>query len=280
MRERIGFMQGRLVDQVDGKIQAFPATQWREEFPAAQGLGLRWMEWTLDAEGLAENPLCTDAGRDEIRRLERAHEVTVASLTGDCFMQRPFWKATGNEARARLQALDQVLESAASLGVGQIVVPLVDQGSLESPQQERALLDALFERTDFMRAAGLSIAFESDLAPQALARFIESFPADAYGINYDIGNSASLGYDPAEELTAYGHRVINVHMKDRLLGGSTVPLGAGSAQFDAVFRYLSQCHYGGRVILQTARAQDGNHASTLERYVNFTAALMERHFGS
>ena len=28
----VGFMQGRLVDQIEGKIQAFPTLQWKEEF--------------------------------------------------------------------------------------------------------------------------------------------------------------------------------------------------------------------------------------------------------
>ena len=43
--ERIGFMQGRLSAMVDGKIQAFPWSEWREEFPRAHALGLSRIEW-------------------------------------------------------------------------------------------------------------------------------------------------------------------------------------------------------------------------------------------
>ena len=54
---RIGFMQGRLSPQVDGKIQAFPWQHWRDEFPAAQKLNIPLMEWTLDHDRLTEeNP--------------------------------------------------------------------------------------------------------------------------------------------------------------------------------------------------------------------------------
>ena len=47
MDQRIGFMQGRLVDQIDGKIQAFPWQEWELEFPIAAKLGLKKMEWTI-----------------------------------------------------------------------------------------------------------------------------------------------------------------------------------------------------------------------------------------
>jgi len=95
-------------------------------------------------------------------------------------------------------------------------------------------------------------------------------PIDCFGINYDIGNSASMGYDPTEEFLAYGSRVFNVHVKDRSLGGATVPLGLGVAQFDLVFERLSRSKYEGNFILQTARAENGDHVGALSHYRNLT----------
>jgi hexulose-6-phosphate isomerase len=69
-------------------------------------------------------------------------------------------------------------------------------------------------------------------------------------------------------------------MKDRVLGGTTVPLGLGNANFNAVFDSLARHQYSGLVILQTARAQDGDHAGTLSRYVEMTESLMERYLES
>ena len=37
---KIGFMQGRLVDQVDTKIQAFPWENWKVEFSIAKALNI------------------------------------------------------------------------------------------------------------------------------------------------------------------------------------------------------------------------------------------------
>ena len=94
---RVGFMQGRLSPIVDNKIQAFPWEHWEEEFSSANSLDIRIMEWTLDQENLDNNPVMTQEGRDKIKTLSNQFNVNIPSLTGDCFMQFPFWKSHGRE---------------------------------------------------------------------------------------------------------------------------------------------------------------------------------------
>ncbi len=266
MNNKIGFMQGRLSPLVDGKIQAFPWDTWQQEFPAAQGLGLGLMEWTLDQDRLYENPLLTPEGQQEIRGLCQKHQIAIASLTGDCFMQAPFWKAAGQE-RAALEAdFIAIARACAAVGIQMVVVPLVDNGRLDDARQEDAVVEFMLAHADLFRALGLRIIFESDFIPAELARFIARLPADGFGINYDIGNSAALGYQPVEEFAAYADRIVNVHVKDRVLGGTTVPLGTGNADFPAVFGLLRKAGYAGCIIMQTARAKDGDHAGALRQY--------------
>ena len=114
--DRIGFMQGRLSALVDGKIQAFPWDEWREEFPRAKALGLVRMEWTIDQDRLRENPLTTEAGQTEIRSLSRQNALRISSLTGDCFMQAPFWKTGGDAQKALVADLDLVVASCSKIG--------------------------------------------------------------------------------------------------------------------------------------------------------------------
>jgi len=78
-----------------------------------------------------------------------------------------------------------------------------------------------------------------------------------------------LGFNPREEISKYGHRILNVHIKDRLLGGSTVPLGLGSADFKSVLEELQRSSFPGNFILQTARATDGDHLGELLRNIDF-----------
>ncbi|WP_256596730.1 MULTISPECIES: sugar phosphate isomerase/epimerase [unclassified Pseudomonas] len=273
----IGFMQGRLCERVDGKIQAFPWDDWASEFEVAQGLGVRLMEWTLDQERLYENPLMTEAGRQRINQLSQAHGVRVLSLTGDCFMQAPFYKAQGAERASLLQDLEAILDAAQSVGIVYVLIPLVDNGSLTSPEEEAALLEGLLPLRERLVEGGLKIVFESDFCAERLARFIARFPADAFGINYDIGNSAALGYCATEEIAAYGARIDNVHVKDRVLAGTTVPLGTGNADFAQVFAALHKTGYTGHFILQTARADDGDHAGAIARYRDMTQVWWNAH---
>lgn len=266
----IGFMQGRLCDRIDGKIQAFPWRDWESEFSIAQRLGISLMEWTLDQENLYNNPFMTQTGQQRICELSRQTGIRVLSLTGDCFMQAPFFKTTGEERLSLLQDLRAVLQSSALLGLHYVVMPLVDNATISSIEEEISLQNGLLPLHEELVAMRLKILFESDLSPQRLAHFIKQFPAATFGINYDIGNSASLGYQPSEEISAYGHRIDNVHIKDRIHGGTTVPLGAGDANFPEVFSHLRKIGYAGNFILQTARAADNNHSAALARYRDMT----------
>jgi hexulose-6-phosphate isomerase len=266
---RIGFMQGRLSAQVDGKIQAFPWQHWRDEFPAAQAAGFDLMEWTLDADRLHENPFMTAAGQKEIKALSARHGVELHSLTGDFFMHAPFHKAGGAERTRRLDDLRAVARACSRLGVRYLVIPLVDAGRIDNPAQETDVLRTLSELAPELERIGVGIVFESDYAPRALASFMARL-GPAFGVNYDIGNSAALGYDAREEIAAFGERIRNVHVKDRVRGGTTVPLGTGNADFRAAFRALREHNYRGNLILQTARAADGDHRGALVRYREMT----------
>lgn len=270
MIRRIGFMQGRLSDLIDGKIQAFPVSSWQTEFAKAEAIGLSLMEWTIDQNGLYLNPLMTDTGRKEIAKLCYRHKLQIESVTGDCFMQAPFWKTSPDKSLDLKRDFLAVCESCADLGISTIVLPLVDNGRIETSSQENILIEYLISNLDLLRRKSLRIAFEIDFEPKEVLRFITRLPSCTFGINYDIGNSAALGFDATEELSLYGDRVINVHIKDRILGGGTVPLLTGAADFEIVFKMFKTLNYSGNFILQTARADNNEHDEVLRQYLEHT----------
>jgi hexulose-6-phosphate isomerase len=145
-------------------------------------------------------------------------------------------------------------------------VPLVDGGSLEGLDQEDLLVEFLLEQENKVSDLGIKIIFESDFLPSNLHRFILRLNEKNFGINYDIGNSAALGLNPVDEFQAIGDRIYNVHVKDRPLKGTTVPLGEGDADFPMVFKLLQENNYTSNYILQTARAVSDDHSSVLSLY--------------
>jgi len=276
--DRVGFMQGRLSPLIDGRIQAFPWVYWQDEFALAGKYGMRLMEWTLDQDRLYENPLLTVEGQSTINALCELHGILLPSLTGDCFMQAPFWKAQREEERVALQRdFRAIARACANVGISIMVLPLVDNGRLENRAQEDALVFFLESEAASLVKLGVQVAFESDFNPEDLHRFIQRLDASMFGINYDIGNSAALGFSPAKEFAAYGSRIFNVHVKDRVLGGTTVPLGMGNADFEAVFFELGRLGYSGNYILQTARATDDDHAGALRSYRDNVIGWMSSH---
>lgn len=249
----IGIMQGRLSPPSDGKMQSFPWSSWKEEFPLAKECGFQLIEWALDQDRLYENPLMTKSGRQEIRSLIEMHGIQIWSLTGNCFMQAPFYKANGERKSTLLNDFKNIILSCSHVGIGNILIPLVDDGRLGNSSQEKSLFEGLSEVTPLLEKFKMQISFESDFEPDRLAKFIGMLEPEFFGMTYDIGNSASLGYDAGEEISAYGERIVNVHVKDRVKGNGTVPLGQGDANFETVFSALKKISYMGPLILQVAR---------------------------
>lgn len=280
LEAKVGFIQGRLSLPLGDRIQAFPWEGWEEEFRVGQKLGFFLMEWTLDHERLAENPLMTPAGQQRIRDLCGLHGIRIPALTGDCFMQAPFWKHEGTTCLALQDDFLAVVRACSALKISVLVVPLVDGGRLANRREQEVLLTFFHEQSGFFRDQRVRIALETDFPPSQVTKLVDTLDSESFGINYDIGNSAALGYSYKIEFRCYGDRIFHVHVKDRPRGGSTVPLGEGDADFPGVFRGLADLGYQGDYILQTARATDGDHAGVLTRYRDMVVNWIEATYGS
>ena len=273
---RIGFMQGRLSPIVDNKIQSFPWNNWQQEIETASKNNINIIEWTIDDDGLYENPLLTDKGREEINFLTKKNKVKIPSLTGDCFMQNPFWKAHGEHKKKLENDFINILYACKKTSISIILIPLVDNGSIENQEQEEELFAFLSSKKKLIKELSLKVCFESDFPPQKLNKFISRYDKQVFGINYDIGNRSAMGFNPNKEFEEYGNRIINVHIKDRPFGGTTVPLGDGDADFNLIFSLLKKYNYNGSLILQTARSYSGEHLGVLLKYHKMTKDLAEK----
>lgn len=271
---KIGFMQGRLSPMIDGKIQYFPWGYWENEFKIAGDSDFNIIEWTIDQDRLHENPLMTSEGQNKIKELSKKYNVQVTSVTGDCFMQDPFYKASGEHQESLISDFRKLCKAANNVGATFVVIPLVDAGRLENKEQESEIIRILIEQKGFFDSLNIKIVFESDYTPEEYLRFLNELPAETFGVNFDSGNSAALGFTPEEEFKLYGDRVLNVHIKDRVLNGTTVPLGSGDCDFKAVFEKLTSVGYNGNLILQTARAQDDSHLETLVGFRDFVKGYL------
>jgi hexulose-6-phosphate isomerase len=272
---RIGIMQGRLLPVIDGRIQAFPWQHWPEEFTTAQRLGFDSIEFVFEGPNHERHPLLTADGVEDIRRRIEAAGVGVSAVCADYFMSNPLFRGSHGERRERLDTLAQLVAGADQVGAGCVEIPCVDASSLASIDEENTLLAALAEVAPQAQALGIRLVLETDLPPERFRRLLER-AAFVLGANYDTGNSASLGYDPRIEIPLLGDRITNVHVKDRARGGSTVPLGDGATDFEAVFDQLAAIGYTEAFILQTAR--DPDDVGVARRYLGMVRQWVHEHF--
>jgi len=252
----IGIMQGRLLPPPEGRLQAFPGSRWREEFPLAAQAGLDCIEWiddVDDGEGQEANPLASEGGVTEILRLSRRWGVAVRSICADYFMTKRLIAADGSADLESAERLKWLLGRAAKLGVRYVILPFVDSSSLQSDGECQTLAGLLAELTPAIERSGVELHLETDLPPDQLAALLSRVSHPLVRANYDIGNSASLGRDPALELGSIRPWLGSVHVKDRLGGGGTVGLGTGDADFPVCFRLIREAGFSGPFILQAAR---------------------------
>ena len=252
----VGIMQGRLLPSRSGQIQAFPGPRWREEFPLASQAGLDCIEWIYDvndAEQQEANPLASDGGIDEILRLSRSWGVAVRSICADCFMKKRLIAADGLADLESVERLRWLLGRSAKLGVRYIILPFVDSSSLRSVEECQTLAHLLSELTPAVERGGAELHLETDLPPEQFVSLLSRLSHPLVKANYDIGNSASLGRDPAMELGVLSRWLGSVHVKDRICGGTTVRLGTGDADFPLCFRLIREAGFPGPLILQAAR---------------------------
>jgi hexulose-6-phosphate isomerase len=251
-------MQGRLLPKYLGRYQAHPLGYWQEEFALARDFGLDFIEFILDHNDFEKNPLMSEEGARQIKTLSDETGVCVVSVCADYFMEAPLSSPSPGISSLSVDVLRRLTENGGRfLGVKDIVIPCVDQSSLTSDEEMERFARDISPLTDLAADRGVRFCLETDLAPRPFADLLARLGSDVFSVNYDTGNSASLGYDVREEFAAYGERITDVHIKDRVRGGGSVVLGTGDTDFDTFFSLLGKTGYDGPLIMQAYRDDEG-----------------------
>ena len=271
LTNEIGIMQGRLSPRIDGKIQAYPASTWQKEFEIAQEIGYAAIEWIVE-KPVETNALMIDSGKAKIKKVIASTGVRIDYVCADIFMQQPLVRMTEEIKSQNKDYLLEILKNAKEVGAIGVEIPFVDNSSIKNDNEKQEFIDAMQDAFKLAKDLDIKISLETDLSPNAFKELLELIDLDFVKANYDIGNSASLGFDPKEELDAYGQRILNVHVKDRKLGGTTVPLGTGNADIDLVIQKLQEFGYSGGLTMQAARGE--NDVKTAKEQLKYVRSLL------
>ena len=257
MNNKIGVIQGRLVPKYQDRYQAFPVGMWQDEFKVAKECGLDLIEFILDFNNAEENPLLKLGGIDEITAISQKTGVSVQTICADYFMEAPLHSSDDKVSEKSFKILESLLETAKELQITDVVIPCVDQSSLETKEAVARFTQQIIKIIPTIEKENINLSLETDLAPQPFIELLDKLNSKNITVNYDIGNSAALGFDSDKELEAYGDRITDIHIKDRVLGGGPVTLGEGNANFAKFFNKLKEFDYQGPFIMQAYRDDEG-----------------------
>jgi hexulose-6-phosphate isomerase len=255
LTKEIGIMQGRLSPRIDGKIQAYPVNTWQKEFEIAKEIGYSGIEWIVE-KPLEINAMMSKSGITEIKEIISKTGVKIDYVCADIFMQQPLVRMSQEIKEENKDILKDILLNAKEVGAICVEIPFVDASSIKGESEKNELISCMQEAFELAKEIGMQISLETDLNPTSFKELLERINLNHVQANYDIGNSASLGFDPVEEIDAIGSRILNVHIKDRKLGGTTVPLGTGDADIRLSLSRLSEINYLGGITIQAARGTD------------------------
>jgi len=257
MKNKIGVMEGRLLPKYKGRYQAHPVGYWQDEFSVAKEFGLDCIEFILDYNDAEQNPLLKEGGIDELQSVIEQTGVAVYTVCADYFMEAPLHSEDNAVADQSQKVMLQLLQNGEKLGISDVVVPCVDQSTLDGKEAADRFVTRMKPMVVAAEQYGINLSLETDLAPQPFVDLLDRFNSNRVTVNYDIGNSAALDYDPVEELAAYGHRITDIHIKDRVRNGGPVVLGEGDADFDRFFEALGKYDYKGPFIMLAYRDDEG-----------------------
>ena len=269
-------MQGRLSKPRSSLIQEFPWESWREEFIAANKIGISIIEWTVDHFRILENPLFLKNMRHEIKELSYLHKIKICSVTLDNFVTAPLHKVNPITKKfTQIETLYWIIDHAIKKNIEILVIPIVAENGGENMSSLNELKKQMKLTQNYLKNRKLKIALECELKIENIEYLCNAFENfDNIGFNFDIGNSAALENNVVEEIKLYGDKLFNVHVKDRIVNGATVPLGCGSVNFHNVFKVLKIAGYSGNFILQSARIPNQDELITVKNYLNYCNKVM------
>jgi L-ribulose-5-phosphate 3-epimerase len=273
MINKIGIMQGRLSKQQGVKIQEFPKDTWEQEFKKAKDIGFQTIEWIFD---LKDNPIMDDNKLQGIIKKSKKHNITINSIIADFFMDN-LLSSNNSKIDENLETLKKLIKNANKLNIKTIEIPFVDSSSLKSKQEISILEKNIKEIIPILEKNQTVLGLETDLKPTEFKKLLEKINHPNIKANYDSGNSASLGYNAYEEFELLGKWIKNIHIKDRLLKGTTVPLGKGNVDFDILFKLIKKHDYRGDLIIQGARDKNENPEDTSRKYLTFVKHYVDKY---
>ena len=161
------------------------------------------------------------------------------------------------------------------LGAGRVVLPFVDASRIDSDAELDHVVGILERVLPVLEATGVELHLETSLSPDRFAELLARLPHAMLKVNYDSGNSASLGYEPDGRVRGL-RRLAWEACTSRTVSmeAARCRLGSGDTNFGALFGCLGEVGYSGDFVLQVARGTPGDEVAWARSNRDYVLALL------
>ena len=248
-----------------------------DEFSLIEQLGFNGIEWIYDKKSEYSNPILNSNEYSKIQSLSKKYNVSLENIVFDWFITHPLLKKDDISLSTKIQKIIDLLDYSEKIGFQRVIFPLLEGNSIHDSNEMDLFLKIFSDDIlPTLNLKKLEIHFETSMSPNHEFNFINKLDNSQTKLCFDMGNSASLGFDCSEVLNKISPFLGSVHIKDRSINGGTVPLGEGSVNFLKVFTILNKIKFSGPISFQAYRDKNSNNIELLKNYLMFINNIIGR----
>ncbi len=269
-------VQGRSIPQIDDSMQYFPSN-WKDEFPNIASLGFAGIEWIYDKKSEFTNPILTKTGRISMLDISKKNKVDLENIVLDWFLVHPLLTNDEFNVEEKIKKLLFLINVSRQSGFKRVIFPILEQNSLTSNNEVEKFINIFKENIlEFLKKWKIELHLETSLSPEKEYYILKKINSKWVKSCFDMGNSASYGFDPETCLKILSTYIGSVHIKDRKLHGTSMELGKGDVNFYKVFESLDIINFHGPISFQIYRNKDSNNISILKESLTFINEIVSK----
>jgi len=247
---------------------------WEAEFNIAKQFGFYSIEWIFELNNYKNNPIWTETGRRKICEIVTSSGVGIESVCADYFLKSPFYRVTEDVRSDNICLLQTLIRYSSEIGAKTILLPVLEDSEIRDDDERKLLQDAIDQCIPFLEEYEIKLGIEAELPAREYLELVSYFNSPYVGAYYDSGNCAAKGFDMREDVQILSDKLMNIHLKDRLVGGQSTYLGCGACNFEGALPMLVKQGYEGLLVMQAYFGND--YIEDTERNKKYIEDILDR----
>tara|TARA_Y100001958_G_scaffold157069_1_gene151257 strand:- start:1945 stop:2763 length:819 start_codon:yes stop_codon:yes gene_type:complete len=248
INNKFGIVQGRLSLAPKNRLQFFPKKNWFKEFEKAKMVGLDFIELFAERKFNKSNPIWSDKGRNQIKKLVKLNNLKLITICDDHVIDKNIHK------KSYLKYFNNLLYVTNRLGIKSIILPLYEKSNLTNENCIKFIniLKIILKNS---HKRNINILLESNISAETFLFLKKKVKYKNLYFLFDTGNRVK-NENYFEDILILNKNIKQVHIKDKNKEMKNVKIGKGLVNFKKIFAYLKKIKFQGNIVFESTREKD------------------------